>query len=166
MTALQAGAAILFALILLLAGAWLRGRSNLLTSNFVPASLVAGALALIAGPEALGRLAVWFDPDTPFASEIVPVGMGDTWSSLPALLINVVFAGLFLGAAISGPRRIWLLAGPQIAFGQTIAWGQYVVGIALALIVLVPFFELPFAAGALIEIGFEGGHGTAAGLAC
>ena len=165
MTAIQAGTAILFALVFLLAGAWVRGRSILLTRYFVPASLVAGALGLIVGPEVLGRFAAELDPGSPLAQGLVPVWMTEGWSSLPALLINVVFAGLFLGAAIPGPKRIWLLAGPQIAFGQTMAWGQYVVGIALALIVLTPVFNLPYAAGALIEIGFEGGHGTAAGMA-
>jgi glutamate:Na+ symporter, ESS family len=34
----------------------------------------------------------------------------------------------------------------------------------LAILVLGPLFGLPAAAGALIEIGFEGGHGTAAGM--
>lgn len=165
MTAIQAGTAILFALILLLAGAWLRSRSTLLTRYFVPASLAAGALGLVAGPEVLGRLAVLVGPDTPFSRGLVPGWMADAWSSLPALLINVVFAGLFLGAAIPGARKIWYLAGPQIAFGQTMAWGQYVVGIVLALFVLTPVFNLPYAAGALIEIAFEGGHGTAAGMA-
>jgi glutamate:Na+ symporter, ESS family len=42
--------------------------------------------------------------------------------------------------------------------------GQYVVGLLLGIFVLAPFFGLPAMAGALIEIGFEGGHGTAAGL--
>lgn len=165
MTALQAGSAILFALLLLLAGAWLRSKSTLLGRYFVPASLVAGALGLTAGPEVLGQLALFANPETRLALGLVPGWMAGAWSSLPALLINVVFAGLFLGAAIPGPREIWHLAGPQIAFGQTMAWGQYVVGIALALMVLVPVYGLPYAAGALIEIGFEGGHGTAAGMA-
>lgn len=164
MTAIQAGTAIVFALLLLLAGAWLRSRSILLTRYFVPASLAAGALGLVAGPEVLGRLAILIAPDTPLSQGLAPGWIAETWSSLPALLINVVFAGLFLGAAIPGPRKIWLLAGPQIAFGQTMAWGQYVVGIALAILVLTPVFNMPYAAGALIEIGFEGGHGTAAGM--
>jgi glutamate:Na+ symporter, ESS family len=50
-------------------------------------------------------------------------------------------------------------------FGQTIAWGQYVIGLLLALLVLGPVFGINPVAGALIEIGFEGGHGTAAGMA-
>ncbi|MGP9664786.1 sodium/glutamate symporter [Halomonas sp. AOP22-C1-8] len=45
------------------------------------------------------------------------------------------------------------------------AWGQYVVGLTLALLILAPLFNMNPMAGALIEIGFEGGHGTAAGMA-
>jgi glutamate:Na+ symporter, ESS family len=56
------------------------------------------------------------------------------------------------------------LAGPQLALGVTIASGQYVVGLLLAVLVLVPLFGLDPMVGAPIEVGFEGGHGTAAGL--
>lgn len=164
MTALQAATAIIFALVLLLAGAWLRSRSSLLTKYFVPASLVAGSLGLLAGPQVLGSIAALIDRGSPLAAGLVPGWVTSAWSNLPVLMINVVFAGLFLGVALPGPRRIWQLAGPQIAFGQTMAWGQYVVGLVLALAVLTPAFGLPYASGALIEIGFEGGHGTAAGL--
>jgi ESS family glutamate:Na+ symporter len=165
MTAIQTGAALIFALVLLLAGAWLRSRSLTLAKIFAPASLVAGALGLLAGPEVLGGFVTALaGADAPLAAGVFPAWLTQVWSVLPGLMINVVFAGLFLGAAIPGPRRIWRLAGPQVAFGQTLAWGQYVVGLALVLAVLTPVFGLPYAAGALIEIGFEGGHGTAAGL--
>src|SRR5690606_19082932 len=60
--------------------------------------------------------------------------------------------------------EMWRMAKPQIMFGQTMAWGQYVVGILLAILVLTPLFGMNPLAGALIEISFEGGHGTAAGL--
>lgn len=86
------------------------------------------------------------------------------WNTLPALMINVVFATLFLGKKIISPKKIWQFAGPQIVFGQTLAWGQYVVGIVLTALVLVPVYNMSPLAGALIEISFEGGHGTAAGL--
>jgi glutamate:Na+ symporter, ESS family len=39
------------------------------------------------------------------------------------------------------------------------------VGLTLALLILVPVFGMNPMVGALIEIGFEGGHGTAAGMA-
>jgi ESS family glutamate:Na+ symporter len=88
----------------------------------------------------------------------------DKWSSIPGLLINVVFACLLIGKKIMTPRKIWQFAGPQVVFGQTLAWGQYVIGALLALFILVPIFNMSPLSGALIEISFEGGHGTAAGL--
>ena len=42
--------------------------------------------------------------------------------------------------------------------------GQYVIGLALAVFLLSPVFGVNPMAGALIEVGFVGGHGTAAGL--
>jgi len=80
------------------------------------------------------------------------------------LLISVVFACLFLGKSISPPGEIWRKAGPMVAHGQTLAWGQYVVGLTLVVLLLTPLTGINPMAGALIEIGFEGGHGTAAGL--
>lgn len=57
-----------------------------------------------------------------------------------------------------------MTAGPQVAYGQSVAWGQYVVGLLLTIFFLTPFFGANPLSGALIEIAFEGGHGTAAGL--
>jgi ESS family glutamate:Na+ symporter len=68
------------------------------------------------------------------------------------VFINIVFAALFLGEAIPSPREIWRKAASQVAFGQTLAWGQYVVGMLLTIFVLVPVFGLPPIAGALIEV--------------
>src|SRR5699024_8269384 len=79
-------------------------------------------------------------------------------------MINVVFATLFIGTVLPNMKRVWNVGGPQLAFGWTLGWGQYVVGLLIALLILVPFYDLPPFIGALIEVGFEGGHGTAAGL--
>ncbi len=132
---------------------------------FLPASILAGVIGLLLGPGVLGSLAQMVaGPDTALAEGAIPAPMLETWSELPGLLINVVFAALFLGAPLPDFKRIWRLAGPQLAFGLTLGAGQYVVGILIAALVLAPLFGLPLMAGALIEIGFEGGHGTAAGL--
>jgi len=57
-------------------------------------------------------------------------------------------------------------AGPQLAYGQTVAWGQYVVGIGLWIILLGRLFpKLPAMFAGVLPVGFEGGHGTAAGMA-
>ena len=153
--------AVLGAAVLLLAGKWVRLRVGLLQRLFLPSSIIAGVLALVVGPQVLGR---FFDGDSALAGGVWPQPVLDAWSSLPGILINVVFAALFLGKSIPAPRTIWHKAGPMVAHGQTLAWGQYVVGLGLVLLLLSPVWGLNPMAGALIEIGFEGGHGTAAGL--
>ncbi|MBZ5488852.1 sodium:glutamate symporter [Halomonas aquamarina] len=135
--------------------AWLR-------RLFMPSSVIAGLILLLLGPDVIGRLIPTLFDDSP---GLFPAYVQESWSALPGLLINVVFAALFIGKAIPGPRTIWMRAGPQVVVGQTMAWGQYVVGLTLALLVLAPLFNMNPMVGALIEIGFEGGHGTAAGMA-
>ena len=124
--------------------------SGVLQKLFIPSALVAGVISLVVGPQVLGS---------------IPADVVDTWAEWPEYLITVVFAGLFLGKVIPGRKEIWHMAGPQIAFGNTLAWGQYVLGIALTLFFLGPLFGANPLAGALIEVSFEGGHGTSAGLA-
>jgi glutamate:Na+ symporter, ESS family len=157
--------AILVALLLLLFAEVIRRWSAWLRRIFLPSSIVAGAIGLALGPQGLGRLTDRLDIPGAGAGGLFPQPVLDAWSMLPGVLINVVFASLFLGKAIPGLRDIWLRAGPQIVLGQTLAWGQYVVGLLLALLVLGPVFGINPIAGALIEISFEGGHGTAAGMA-
>lgn len=86
------------------------------------------------------------------------------WSQLPGFLINIVFSALFLGVAIPSIGEIWKKAGPQLAYGQIVAWGQWVVGLGLVLAFLGGIYHLPDLFGAALPIGFEGGHGTAGGL--
>lgn len=156
----------LIAAVLLLGSETLREQTGFLRRIFLPGSIVAGFVALALGPEVLGSVARAVGGDgAPLSDGAFPAFVLDSWRAIPGLLINVVFAALFLGKPIPGIRDIWLRAGPQVVFGQTLAWGQYVVGLLLALLVLTPLFGMHPVAGALIEIGFEGGHGTAAGMA-
>ncbi len=139
--------------------------ASVLRRLFVPSSVVAGLLALLLGPQVLGTLAEARGWDVPWlAGGLLPEAVLEAWSALPGLLINVVFAALFLGKTIPPLKDIVKVAGPQVALGQSLAWGQYVVGILLAIAVLQPVFGMDPVAGALIEIGLEGGHGTAAAL--
>lgn len=140
---------VVLAIILALARFIKRG-SGILQKFFIPSALVAGAGGLILGPQVLGT---------------IPPEITSYWAGWPKYLISVVFAGLFLGKVIPGRKEIWKMSGPMIAFGNTLAWGQYVIGILLTLLILTPLYGTNPLAGALIEIGFEGGHGTAAGLA-
>lgn len=163
----NSGATAIIALALfLLAGKAIQTKSRFLQSIFLPSSVIAGFLALSAGPEVLGKLAVWLGgPDHALSRGAIPEAWLGFWASIPRYLINVVFAALFIGKTIPNVKTIWQMAGPQVVFGQTLAWGQHVIGAILAVSILIPVFGMPPMAAALIEIGFEGGHGTAAGLA-
>ncbi len=150
----------------LLVGKLLKTRISLLESLFLPSSIIAGFVVLALGPQGTGLLVQRFwGSDHLLVSGFFPESIFQVWRGLPGLLINVVFASLFLGKSIPGIRNIWMRAGSQVAFGQTLAWGQYVVGISLCMLFLTPVFGISPLAGALIEISFEGGHGTAAGMA-
>jgi glutamate:Na+ symporter, ESS family len=157
-------AALLVIGLFLVAAKWLRASVPLFRRLFLPASVIGGTLALLAGPQVLGRVVAASGGPGWLEGGLLPDPVLVVWEELPVLLISVVFAALFIGKRIPGLRGIWQVAGPQVALGQSIAWGQYVVGIGLGVLVLSPVFGLDPLAGALIEIGFEGGHGTAAGL--
>lgn len=141
--------------IALIAGKLLRKAVPVLKRLFIPSSILGGMMLLLAGPEVLGT----FSSYTPFGSPELAI-----WSSIPGFMINIVFAALFLGKSLPRVSDIWHKAGPQIAFSHTIAWGQYVVGLSLTAVLLIPLFSVEPMFGTLIEIGFIGGHGTAAGL--
>lgn len=141
---------ILTLFLILLVARILKRHARILQRYYIPSSLVAGTMGLFLGPQVTGA---------------VPAEVTQLWSHMPKYLITIVFAGLFLGKHIPKPGKIWRMAGPMISFGMTLAWGQYVLGILLAMFILTPFFGAHPLVGSLIEISFEGGHGTVAGLA-
>lgn len=144
---------------LLLLGAVVAGyifvRLPVVRRLFLPTSLAAGLLLLTFGPQIAGKY---------FPTLQIPTEFYSMWAVLPKYMITLVFAGLFLGKPFLSIKKMWKLSGPQAAFGQTIAWGQYVVAGLMVLLVLTPFFGTPHITAALLEISFEGGHGTVAGM--
>ena len=135
--------------VLLVVGKVLRVSIPLLQRLYLPSSVIGGFVGLIIFQCFPG----WFDP-------AVIKGI----SKLPGFLINIVFASLFLGVVTPPLKRVFSLAFPQLCFGQVSAWGQYVIGLGLAGFVLVPLFGVNPAFGNLLEIGFQGGHGTVGGM--
>ena len=159
MTASTIGFSLLILGVLLAIGKWLRVKIKLFQDLFLPSSIIAGFIGLILGPEVLGKLN-FIEGAGLFTENILEV-----WGNLPGLLISVVFASLFLGNKIPNLKKVWNLAGPQIILGYVYSFGQYIVGLLLVFLFLGPVFGVDPMAGALIEIGFVGGHGTAAGMA-
>ena len=134
---------------LLFVGKIARVNVPLLQRLYLPSSVVGGLIGLVI-VTALGDKV---SPDIVGAARKVP-----------GFLINVIFATLFLGMAAPKLRDVIRLSFPQLCVGQLLAWGQYVVGLGLAGFVLSRCFGVPAAFGNLLEIGFEGGHGTVGGM--
>lgn len=118
-------------------GGYALARLPLIRRLFIPTSLAAGLLILVFGPQVAGEY---------FPQWQIPSEMYELWGVLPTYMINLVFAGLFLGKPLLSLKKMWKLAGPQVAFGQTMAWGQYVVAGLLTLLVLMPVFGMPASA--------------------
>jgi len=127
---------------------------------YLPNSVVAGFVGLALGPQLLGAL---FD-ESRMSDGLFGLTTIDVWAALPGLLINVVFASILLGKKLPPLNAIWRSSAPQVMFGAMLSFGQYMWGLALALLILVPVFGMSPLTGGLLEISFTGGHGTAAGL--
>lgn len=164
MSADQIGFALLILGLFLLVGKVIRVKVGFVQRLFLPSSIIAGVLALLLGPQVLGALAEQAGYDGFSEAGIFTPEMLDVWAALPGLLISIVFATLFLGKDIPSPKRAATLVGPQLSLGFALGSGMYVVGLLVAVLILVPFFSSSPMMGALLEIGFEGGHGTAAGM--
>jgi len=144
-------AVVIFAIlsILLIAGKILRVQLPLLQKLYLPSSVVGGILGLILL--------------TTFKSVVAPEIVSEM-RLMPGFLINVIFATLFLGVALPKMRNFASSVLSQLTLAQIVAWGQYVVGIGLCGFVLMPLFKVHPAFGNLLELGFEGGHGTVGGM--
>ena len=136
--------------ILLVVGKALRVSIPLLQKCYLPSSVIGGLAGLI--------IFQCFP-------SLVPEEYIQAVSKLPGFMINVVFATLFLGVVAPPLKKIFSVAFPQLCFGQIMAWGQYVIGFALVGFLLIPVFGVHPAFGNLLEIGFQGGHGTVSGMA-
>ena len=145
-------AVVIFAIlsVLLIAGKALRVRLTFLQRLYLPSSVIGGLVGL-AVLTALGSRA--------------PAEVADGMRAIPGFMINIIFATIFLGAAVPKLKDVVRLALPQLVLGQILAWGQYVVGLGLAGFVFGKLFGVPAMFGNLLEIGFEGGHGTVGGMA-
>lgn len=144
-------AVLLFCLLCLFlsAGKLLRAGIPLLQRLYLPSSVIGGLAGLVI---------------LQLFPNLIPAEIRQTMSRLPGFLINIIFASLFLGVTTPKLRTVFSIAFPQLCFGQILAWGQYVIGLGLAGFVLSPLFGINPAFGNLLEIGFEGGHGTVGGM--
>lgn len=136
--------------LLLVCGKILRTLIPLFQKLYLPSSVIGGLLGLI-------LFTVLGDK--------IPSEWSNAIKKIPGFMINVIFASLFLGAVTPKLKTVFKTSFPQICMGQLLAWGQYTIGLGLAGLVFLPFFNINATFGNLLEIGFQGGHGTVGGVA-
>ena len=115
-------------------------------------------------PEALlsGGLGLLLAPGGPLP--LIPAQVLPLWDQLPLILLTLVFSSLLLGKplpSIGGLRRP-LLA--QVLLALSLAFGQFLVAGLAVLLVLQPLLGVPSVMACLIEVAYEGGHGSAAAM--
>ena len=145
-------------------GHLVRTKVQALQRLYLPSCVIGGLIGLLV----FRALGVLTDPGYTGLISSTNLFINDTltqWRTLPGLLINVVFACLFLGVTLPKFNQIWKSSATQLAYGQIVAWGQYVVALGLWVLFLAKMFpDLPAMFAGILPVGFEGGHGTAAGL--
>ncbi len=135
--------------VLLLIGT-VAGKAVGMTRWGVPEALLAGALGLLIAPT--GPL------------PLLPQGVIDFWSELPLVLLTLVFGSLLLGKPLPQIGVLWRPVASQLLLALTLAFGQFMVGGLAVLLVLGPLVGAPPVMAALIEVAYEGGHGSAAAM--
>jgi glutamate:Na+ symporter, ESS family len=114
----------------------------------LPAAVLAGLLGLLLGPHG-----PW---------PVMPAAIEALWAQLPMVLLTLVFGTLLLGKPLPAIGQLWRPAAAQTLVGLTLGFGQYLVGALAVLLVLGPLLGVNPLMACLIEVGFEGGHGSAA----
>ena len=91
-------------------GGYALARLPLIRRLFIPTSLAAGLLILVFGPQVAGEY---------FPQWQIPSEMYELWGVLPTYMINLVFAGLFLGKPLLSLKKSNDLDGLIFAIGKS-----------------------------------------------
>lgn len=112
--------------VLLVAGKILRVQIPVFQKLYLPSSVVGGLIGLFVISS---------------CGECIPVEVTSGMRSIPGFLINVIFATLLIAKpAKSKAKKTSAGVFPQLVLAQIVVWGQYVVGVGLAGLLLSPLF--------------------------
>ena len=117
----------------------------------IPEALLAGTLGLLVAPGG-GLIA------------LIPPGVIAIWEQLPLILLTLVFGTLLVGKPLPKLNGLLRPLGAQVLLALTLAFGQYVVAALAVLLVLGPLLHVSPVMACLIEVAYEGGHGSAAAM--
>jgi ESS family glutamate:Na+ symporter len=132
--------------ILLIIGVLIRAWVPFVQSLMLPASVIAGVLGFVFGPNVLGIL--------PFSSQM---------ATYPAILIVLVFACLALTDSLD-LKKMGKPIGAFASYGVLMYSAQVLVGVLAAVLLLTPVWGTPDGFGLLLVAGWAGGFGSAAAM--
>ncbi|MBM5799409.1 MAG: sodium:solute symporter [Cyanobacteria bacterium K_DeepCast_35m_m2_023] len=117
----------------------------------IPEALLAGTFGLLIAPG--GRLVA-----------LIPDAVIAIWNQLPLILLTLVFGTLLVGKPLPKINGLLRPLGAQVLLALTLAFGQYLVAGLAVLLVLQPLLHVSPVMACLIEVAYEGGHGSAAAM--
>ncbi|GAA0292201.1 ESS family glutamate:Na+ symporter [Gracilibacillus halotolerans] len=134
--------------VLLIVGTIIRAKVRFVQSMFLPASIIAGILALMAGPNGIGLI--------PFS---------DQMGTYPSILIAIIFGSLPLVSPKVDWHAIKTRVGSMWSYSQLVMVLMWGMGLLFAFLFINPFWtDIHNGFGLLLASGFIGGHGTAAAI--
>jgi len=133
---------------LLMVGAVIRAKVKILQRFVIPAAVIGGFIGLLLGHNGLGVL-----PTT------------QEYSNYAAVLINIVFAGVFIGRTIPPLKKLGKTAGAQTFYAVFNNFGQIAVGMIVVLIFSALGFALHPTFGMQLILGYQGGVGIPSAFA-
>ncbi|WP_110111951.1 sodium/glutamate symporter [Bacillus sp. CGMCC 1.16541] len=137
-----------FIALLLLVGTIIRAKVRWVQNLFLPASIIAGILALALGPNGIGII--------PFTDQI---------GTYPGILIAVIFGALPIATQNVKWKEIAGRVGSMWSYSQMIMLAMWGIGLLFGLLILNNVWgDLNLGFGLLLAAGFVGGHGTAAAV--
>jgi Na+/glutamate symporter len=116
----------------------------------VPEALLAGVIGLLLAPS--GPLS------------LIPPGVLAVWQELPLILLTLVFGTLLVGKPLPRPGGLWRPLSAQVLLALTLAFGQYLVAALVVMALQGRLAGVHPLMACLIEVSYEGGHGSAAAM--
>jgi len=116
----------------------------------VPEALLAGVIGLLLAPS--GPL------------PLIPPGVLAVWQELPLILLTLVFGTLLVAKPLPRPGGLWRPLSAQVLLALTLAFGQYLVAALVVMALQGRLAGVHPLMACLIEVSYEGGHGSAAAM--
>jgi ESS family glutamate:Na+ symporter len=116
---------------------------------YISASLIAGFIGLILGPEVLG---------------VIPKEIISSWGAFSGSLITIVLAPMLITGNLPQLGKLGRITGAQSVWSYLATAMQYAIPCLMSALLFTPVFGVSPLFASVVEQGWAGGHGTAGGM--